>query len=195
MKSNLKQFSIPIKGLKQSFYQFDFQLDKSFFSAFEESVITDGDIDVKMELHRKTSHLELNFDFEGTIKSECDRCLVGIDLPVEGQNRIIVKFAEDQQEDEDEIIYIHPEAHELKVAHYIYEYVTLAVPMRKVYDCENDENPPCDETMLSYLSSNVSEDEIDFFGNDTDADNDSDDNDNNNGDGNPFWDSLKDLKL
>ncbi len=194
MKSNLKQFSIPIKGLKQSFYQFDFQLDKSFFSAFDESVITDGNINVKMELHRKTSHLELNFDFEGTIKSECDRCLVEIDLPVEGQNLIVVKFAEDEQEDEDEIIYIHPEAHELKVAHYIYEYVTLAVPMRKVYDCENDEIPPCDETMLAYLSKNVSDDEIDFYGEDTDAENDSDD-DRNDGNSNPLWDSLKDLKL
>jgi uncharacterized protein len=194
MKHNLTAFSIPIKGLKQDFYSFDFQLDKSFFDAFENSMIPDGNIKVKMEMERKTSHLKLDFEFEGTIKTECDRCLVEIDLPIEGQHFMIVKFSEETQEDEDEIIYIHPEAHELRVAHYIYEYVNLAVPIRKTYDCEAEETPPCDTSMLAYITSSS-----DYFENEEDnADGGESEDDNSQ----PTheaktiaWEALKNLKI
>ena len=151
MKNPLSEFSIPLLGLKKDSYSFDFQLDKSFFAAFEDSYIQEGDIKVAMQLERKTGHLELNFDFEGTVKSDCDRCTASINLPVEGQEKIIAKYSEETQEDEDEIIFIHPETSELNVAQYIYEYVNLAVPIRKAYDCENDENPPCDFGTLAFL--------------------------------------------
>jgi uncharacterized protein len=179
MKNPLSEFSIPLLGLKKESYTFDFQLDKSFFAAFEDSFIQDGNIQLSLQLERKTGHLELNFDFEGTVKTDCDRCSTSIDLPIEGTEQIIAKYSEETQEDEDEIIFIHPETSDLNVAQYIYEYVNLAVPIRKTYDCENDDNPPCDFGTLAYLEQQ--------------EDNPQDDNDDD--DNSDTWDALKNLSV
>jgi uncharacterized protein len=154
MKNSLVAFAIPILGLKQSHYTFDLQLDASFFKNFEASEIAEADITVAVELERKTGHLEFSFDFWGTIKTECDRCTASIDLPIEGYEKLIAKFSEATQEDEDEIIYIHPETPILNIAQYLYEYITLAVPVSKIYDCENDEVRPCDMKVLNFLATN-----------------------------------------
>jgi uncharacterized protein len=175
MKNPLSEFSIPILGLKQSHYEFDFQLDQSFFSNFEESLVQNGNINLKVELERKTSHLEFSFDFEGTVKADCDRCTAQIQLPIEGQEQLIVKYSEEPQDDEDEIIYIHPETPELNIAQFVYEYINLAVPLKKAYDCENDENPPCDFKTLAYLEKNIGEASVE--------------NEPENG---SAWDALKD---
>lgn len=162
----LKEFMLPIKGLRQEHYEFDFQLDKSFFSCFESSVVADGDISVYLELDNRPGFFELKFDFEGTVKTECDRCLAGINLPVEGNAKLIVKYSEEEQEDNDEIVFIHPDTASFNVAPYIYEYISLAIPFTRTYDCENDENPPCDFELLDKISGSS-----DFAPNQQDEDN------------------------
>lgn len=149
---NLKEFSIPIKGLKQEHYEFGFQINSSFFANFEDSPINESDISVYLDLDKRTGIMELFFDIVGTIKTDCDRCLTAINLPIECQEHLVVKYSEEEQEDTDEVIYIHPESSVLNVAKYIYEYICLAVPFTKVYDCENDEVPPCDNEMLNRIS-------------------------------------------
>lgn len=148
----LKEFLLPIKGFKQEHYEFDFQLDKSFFSCFEDAVVSDGSIAVFLDLDNHPGFFELNFDFEGTVKTECDRCLANIDLPIEGSSKLIVKYSEEEQEDNDEIVFIHPDTSSFNVAPYIYEYVCLAMPFTKTYDCENDDVPPCDFELLKKIS-------------------------------------------
>ncbi len=149
--STIKEFSIPIKGLKQEHYQFDFQIDDTFFTAFEDSPVSDADINVAVKLEKRVGMMEWFFDIEGTIKTECDRCLAAIDLPVFTEERLIVKYSEETQEDTDEIVFIHPDASHFDLSQYIYEYICLMTPITKVYDCENDEVPPCDMEMLSRI--------------------------------------------
>lgn len=148
----LKEFLLPIKGFKQEHYEFDFQLDKSFFSCFEDAIVSDGAINVSLDLDNRPGFIELNFSFEGTVKSDCDRCLASINLPIEGDAKLIVKYSEEAQEDTDEIVFIHPETSHFNVAPFIYEYVCLAVPLTRIYDCENDEEPPCDFELLNKIN-------------------------------------------
>jgi uncharacterized metal-binding protein YceD (DUF177 family) len=115
--------------------------------------------------------LVLDFDFAGKAFTECDRCLADIQLPVKGQNRLLVKFTEDDGEDEADVFYLDPEVSSFKIAQFVYEYICLALPMIKVYDCEKDVPKPCDEEMLKYLKK------------------DSESEENNN----PFKEALKNL--
>jgi len=172
MKS-LNHFSIPIQGLKDGMHQFDFQVDRAFFANFENSQIEDGDFNVKLYFDKRPDMYVMTFSFEGNIQTACDRCLVDIKLPLKGDNQLMVKFAETRSE-EAEIIYIPRGLNELNVAKYVYEFITLAVPILKVYDCENDESPPCNEEMLDYLDNNQQKQE---------------DEDSSN----PIWDTLKNL--
>lgn len=146
----LEQFSIPIKKIKSGIHQFDFQLDKTFFKSFKDSMVQDGTFNVQLEVDKRPDMFVLDFEFTGTVKTTCDRCLVDIDLPVEGKEQLIVKLAEEPSE-EDEIIYITDRLIKFNVAKYIYEYVSLSLPIVKVYDCENDDPIPCNETILDIL--------------------------------------------
>ncbi len=170
----LKQFSIPLRGLGNNLHQFEFQIDSSFFSCFEDSIIQDGSFKIHLELDKRTDVLEFIFHIEGSYKTDCDRCLAAINLPVIGKHSILGKYSELENE-EAEVIYVHPQAHEINVSKYIYEFVSLSIPLIQSYDCQAEKEPPCDPSMLEYLEDEIEEEENEIPSN------------------NPFIDALKDL--
>ena len=148
-------YSIPVQGLQDGTHRFEYQVDRSFFENFEDSPIEDGQIQLELEFDKRPDLYVLWFRFEGTIRTECDRCLAEIDLPISGEQRLLVKLRDtDTASDDPEIIFISPEAQKLNVAPYAYEFICLALPLIKVYDCEEDENRKCDEDMLAKLEAN-----------------------------------------
>lgn len=167
----LKHFSIPIQGLKEGTHLFEFPIDSAFFKHFEDSPIEEGTIQVKLSFDKRSDMLILDFDLEGTVRTECDRCLATINLPIQDQQQLIIKYALEEKE-EAEVVYLLREASELNVAKYIYEYICLSMPMIKVYDCENEDPSVCNEEVFDYL----------------DQENDSDDSNNS------IWDKLKEIK-
>ncbi len=172
----LSPFLLPIGGLKNGFHQFDFQIDKSFFDRFEASMIQDGDFDMTLFMDKRTDMLDLKFVFKGTAKTDCDRCLAPIRLPLQGENRLIVKFGEEQPEEMAEVFYLPVGETEFSVAPFVYEFLSLALPMIKRYNCEKENPRPCDMGLLKKLSAVSSEA--------TTPDEDSDDSP---------WDVLKNL--
>lgn len=151
----LREFSIPIKGLKNGLHQFEFEIDRLFFKKFDNSPITSGNFEVWLDLSKHTSFLELTFEFEGSVEAVCDRCLADIDLPIRGVEFLTVKITPEPKEEEADIVYILPEESEFNVAKYIYEYICLALPSVMLYDCEQDEDVPCDFGVLQKLEENI----------------------------------------
>ena len=147
----LVEFSIPIKGLGDGVHRFDFHIDASFFKHFESAPVEEGDIDLTFLLDKRPSMYVLEFDFEGTVNTACDRCLAPIDLPISGHQRLLVKFSFEEEDEEADVVYISPETQKLDIAKYVYEFIVLAIPMIKVYDCQEEEDPPCNVEMLRYL--------------------------------------------
>ncbi len=150
-------FSIPVRGLRDGIHQFDFQIDRSFFGQFESAPVQDGDVSLQIELIKRPGLYTLTFSFEGTVKTECDRCLAPIDLPIEGEQRLLIKVSEAaegqpaEDPDDPDVIYISPEQQKFNTAPYAYEFVCLAIPMIKTYECQEEEEPPCNEEMLDRL--------------------------------------------
>ncbi len=144
-------YVIPVKGLRHGVHAFKFQIDDAFFKHFEESPVQQGQIEMTMTFDKRPDLIILEFDFEGTVKTECDRCLAPINLPIADTQRLMVKFSEEEEPEDAEVVYMHPEAQQLNVARYVYEFICLAIPMIRVYDCQNDPDRPCNEDMLRYL--------------------------------------------
>lgn len=172
----LNEFTIPIEGLREGIHEFDFQIDNSFFAQFEESMIKKGSFAVKLYFDKRPDMLVLTFDISGSFQTECDRCLVAIDLPIKESQQLLVKYA-DQASEQDEVVYISRETKLINVAKFTYEFICLSVPMVKVYDCEAEEAPPCNDEILSFLE--IEEQETPAAEEEKD---------------NPIWDALKDLK-
>lgn len=149
----LIQFSIPFRGLQNGLHEYDFRLDDSFFANFENALIRSGNIQLQLQFDKRPDLQVLLFDFEGRVKTSCDRCLAEIELPVEGTEQLIIKTSAEEEADLDDpdVIFIGPEIQQLNVAPYIYEFVSLALPMIKTYDCEEDEPRPCNMDMLKFL--------------------------------------------
>ena len=64
----------------------------------------------------------------------------------------------------DEVIFIDPEANGLNVGQHIYDFILLSIPItRRIPDCEQMENRPCDMTVLAYLTekNNIDPDDTD----------------------------------
>lgn len=147
----LKQFSIPFTGLKIGKHQFDFEIDNSFFDAFEYSLVKKGNLKVEVELDKQETMLLLQFHIFGTIELDCDKCLALFDAPIDISERQIVKFAEDDLESDDlEIIMLNRKESELDVSSMIYELITVSVPYIKICE-ENGVNVKCDAEMIQRL--------------------------------------------
>jgi uncharacterized protein len=145
------QYSLPIQGLKIGVHQFSYTLDAAFFTHFEDTPIAESEVEVSLELDKRSDMLVLVFLVSGWVKSACDRCNADIHLPIEGEHHLYVKYSEDDEEESDEVIFIHREAPSFNVAQYLYEFSVLSLPLTNTYDCQNDAQPPCDQSVLNIL--------------------------------------------
>jgi uncharacterized metal-binding protein YceD (DUF177 family) len=171
------EYIIQFGGLPVGLHEFEFEVSDKFFSSIENSEIQSGDVNITATLTKQNHLLQMHFNFEGTVKVDCDRCLKGFDFPIEGEEDLVIKFG-NPDESNDEILVIEEGREEFDVSHYIYEYIILAIPARRV-PCELDENEfECDFETRDKLDKLTS---------------DSDDNgsENNN---NPLWDQLNKIK-
>lgn len=132
MKVN-KEFLIPFAGLKQGKHQFEFDIDKTFFDGFDFDEYNDVNIKVNLVLEKKSTMLELTFKHKGTVNVPCDLSNEDFDLPVKGKLNLIVKFGEEYNNDNDEILVLPHGEHQVDISQYIYEMIVLSVPSKRVH--------------------------------------------------------------
>jgi uncharacterized metal-binding protein YceD (DUF177 family) len=144
------QYIVQFGGLPVGIHDFEFDVTDTFFKSIENSEIQKADIQVDAVLTKQNNLLQMTFHISGTIGVECDRCLKYFDFPVETEGELVIKHGK-PEESTDEILVI-PEGHEeFDVSHYIYEYIILAIPARRV-PCELDEESfKCDYDTLDKL--------------------------------------------
>jgi uncharacterized protein len=149
----LTEFIIPISGLKEGEHQYSWKLEKNFFSSFEGSLIEDGLLEVELILSKHHDFYELEFEIFGSVQKNCDRCLASIPIPVEANERLLVKLTETVKDDEGDIVYISPHETSFQVAPYLYEFVHLNLPLTNILEgCDLLDPKPCDMEVLKFVS-------------------------------------------
>ncbi|WP_420582849.1 YceD family protein [Reichenbachiella sp.] len=152
MKEN-RQYKIDIFGLKIGVHEFDFEFDKKLFENIEDSVIESGHGKCTVVLDKKERLISMDFKIEGVIELICDRSLESFDFPVNIEENLIVKYGEEYDDSEDELLVIPDTQESLNVESNIYEYLTLAVPMKKIHpDFQDEEEDEEYELALVYSS-------------------------------------------
>jgi uncharacterized protein len=148
---SLKDFSIPFTGLKLGKHQFEYAVTDAFFDQFEYSLVKKATLQCKVELERQETMLILNFDISGTIEANCDKCLAQYPQQVDIHEQQVAKFSEEPLGEDEEIIVLTKNDHEINIAGLIYEYINVAMPFITV--CGNEGNTPyCDKEMLESLN-------------------------------------------
>jgi uncharacterized metal-binding protein YceD (DUF177 family) len=130
---NTKEFLIPFVGLKPGKHHFEYHLSNAFFEIFDYDEFENSDIKVNVVLEKKSSMLELTFQHQGTVNVPCDLTSEEFDLPINGEMKLIVRFG-DQFNNDNEVLLILPFGEfEIDIAQYMYEMIVLSVPLRRVH--------------------------------------------------------------
>ncbi len=131
--NNLKEYLIPFVGLKIGKHQFDYQIDNTFFKNFDYDEFNDVSVKVDIVLEKKSTMLELDFKHKGTVNVPCDVSGEEFDLPIKGKLKLLVKFGDAFNDENEELLILPHGEYQVDVSQYIYELIILSVPLRRVH--------------------------------------------------------------
>jgi uncharacterized protein len=156
----LRQYTIPFRGLNEGRHDFNFVVDNSFFEQFESSEVKRGLVNVQVELIKHSQFLELQFDINGKITVNCDRCLEPFVIRITHQALLYIRFGEETLEQSDELLIIADSANEVHLDQLIYEYIHLALPIQRIHP-EIDGMSGCNPEMMEKLNALDADDQED----------------------------------
>jgi uncharacterized metal-binding protein YceD (DUF177 family) len=130
---DLKEFDISFIGLKEGIHQFEYTIDKKFFDFFNYDEFYDSNVKVAVSLLKNTTILELDFVFSGWVEVACDLTTELFHQPIEANIHLIVKFGDEFNDENEELLIIPFSESKINVAQYIYEAIVLAVPLKRIH--------------------------------------------------------------
>ena len=171
----LKDFTIQFVGLKLGQHHFEHIIKNTFFEHFEFDDFNESNIIAEVVLDKKTTFLEFHFKISGTVNVNCDLSNEPFDQELFGKFDMVVKFGDEYNDENEEILIIPHGEYEINIAQYIYELIVLSVPSKLIHPGIND------GTLKSDILDKLEElrPKEDHKGNDEETD--------------PRWDTLKKL--
>ncbi len=138
MMKPLKEFIIPFVGLKIGEHCFEYKIDKKFFEYFEYEEFNDVSVNISVVLNKNVSFLELAFNAKGLINVFCDLTNEPYNQGIDNSFDLVVKFDDEYNDDNEEILIISHSEYEINIAQYIYELIVLSIPTRRIHPGIND---------------------------------------------------------
>jgi uncharacterized protein len=152
-------YVLPVSGLKEGRHLYDFEIGNKFFDEFEESEINEGSLSVNVELDKRSSHFDLIVKIKGEVRVCCDRCLEMFFQPIECENRLLVRFGKNWDDNDPDLITMPADEHELDIKQYLYEFIHLALPIQRVHPGDRPGKNSCNRDMLEKLNKHIVNDE------------------------------------
>ena len=87
----------------------------------------------KEVLNKKATLLELHFEVSGTVNVNCDITNELYDQDIINDFDLVVKFGDEYNNENEDILIIPHSEYEINVAQYIYELIVLTVPTKLVH--------------------------------------------------------------
>ncbi|GGM73941.1 DNA-binding protein [Dyadobacter beijingensis] len=159
----LSKYNIDIYGLEDKQYDYDMESGDAFFEEMEQDLIEQGHFKTHVVLNKSATMIQLRFQTKGSVTLTCDRSLETFEEPIDSDERIILKFGDHNEELTDEIEIINRNTNRINVARYVFDFIALSLPVKKLhpslrteeddFDLENDE----EEGTLVYTSGGKTE--------------------------------------
>lgn len=134
-------YRVNIVGLSNKVHHFEFDLDDDFLNRYGHELFSKGSFRANVALDKHETFLEVDLRIEGTAQLICDRSLEPYDQPVSTHKKILFKYGERNEELSDEVMMIDREAVSLDLGQYMYEFIGLALPMKRLHPRFQDEDP------------------------------------------------------
>ncbi len=171
------KYNVDLKGMRVASLELEFDLDNAFFASIDGEEFQKGNVKAKVSVNKSRDIFDFSFSLAGTVIVPCDRCLDDLAIDVDTENTLRVKLGEGYA-DEGDIVIIPESEGDLNIAWYLYEFIVLALPMKRVHAPGK-----CNHEMTGKLKKHSV---------DADEDNDSDSEEMQI---DPRWAGLKDLQI
>ena len=153
---NRREYDIAFVGLKPGLHEYHYEVDDKFFQEYKQADFSNCKAKIKLTLEKNTSFLMLKFEVGGNVEVVCDRCGNDLGMELWDEFNMIVKLVENpdemnETEEDPDIHYISRTESHLHVADWIFEFVTLSIPMQR--SCKEEEigGPQCNKEVLEML--------------------------------------------
>ncbi|NEW79974.1 MAG: DUF177 domain-containing protein [Gelidibacter sp.] len=186
---DLKEFDISFIGLKEGIHQFEYTIDKKFFDFFNYDEFYDSNVKVLVSLLKNTTILELDFAFSGWVEVACDLTTELFHQPIETNIHLIVKFGDEFNDENEELLIIPFSESKINVAQYIYEAIVLAVPLKRIHP------GVIDGSLQSEVLEKLKEFEIRAEDEEGDQEEEKQQEENKNREIDPRWNKLKNILI
>ncbi len=129
----LSKYNIDIYGLEDKRYDYDMESGDAFFEEFDQDLVERGRIKTHIILNKTSTMMTLDFQIEGQLELTCDRSLESYEESFSSEQRMILKFGDRDEELSEEIELINRNTNRINVAKYIFEFIALALPVKKIH--------------------------------------------------------------
>jgi uncharacterized metal-binding protein YceD (DUF177 family) len=152
-----KAIEIAFVGLKPGIHEYTYQVDDSFFAEVDApKEFNNCRATVKLQLDKKTSFLLLKFEVGGIAEVVCDRCGNPLSKDLWDEFNMVVKMVDNpdemnEQEEDPDVFYISRTESHIYLNDWIYEFVSLSVPVQKLCTAEEFGGPKCNKEVLEKL--------------------------------------------
>ncbi|MDR6197045.1 DUF177 domain-containing protein [Siphonobacter sp. SORGH_AS_0500] len=149
----IRKYDVDILQLENKHYDFEFEGGEEFFKALEQDLIDKGEFKAKVGLDKSSTMLQLSFDIQGSYELVCDRSLDSFQEPFYTKEKQILKFGDKAEQISDEIELIPWDTATINVARYLFDFIGLTVPMKKLHprfrtESSEDEEDETNETLI-----------------------------------------------
>ena len=125
-------YKVDLKSMTEDAVSHRWVLSDDFFSAVHGPEIGKGQVEVALRVKRTSEAFELDFQFEGQVEVECDRCLELMSQPIQGECSLKVRLGE-EDDDDGELITVAENPGVLDLSWHLYEMLALEIPIRHVH--------------------------------------------------------------
>ena len=126
------KYNVDLKGMRVASLEMEFDLDNAFFADIEGEEFQKGAVKAKVTVNKNRELFDFSFSLAGTVVVPCDRCLDDLTIDVDTENTLRVKLGESYA-DEGDIVVVPENEGDLNIAWYLYEFIVLALPMKRVH--------------------------------------------------------------
>jgi len=123
----------PFSGLKLGKHEFEYTIDNTFFESFGYDEFNTASIRLKAMLNKLNTMMELDIIASGSVNVNCDLTSEPYDQEVQSDLQLVIKFGEQFNDEDDEILILPHGEYQVNIAQYVYEMLVLGVPQKRVH--------------------------------------------------------------
>lgn len=153
---NRREFGIAFVGLKPGVHEYNFEVDEKFFADYQQKDYSNCQASIKLKLEKNTSFMMLKFEVGGSVNVVCDRCGNTLPMDLWDEFNMVVKQVENpdemnENEEDPDVFYISRTESHIYIADWIYEFVSLSIPLQRMCSEEDMGGPLCNKEILAML--------------------------------------------